>query len=78
MNPTSYLFGSLFACAQTVNLSVFFRYDTQINYTTNVNGYLQPLFPVESDGTYSAGGFGSDNAPSLALRVFDATSALTK
>ncbi len=63
------------ACAQTVNLSVFFRYDTQINYTTNVNGYLQPLFPVESDGTYSAGGFGSDNAPSLALRVFDATSA---
>ncbi|MEY4604230.1 MAG: hypothetical protein RIT43_1522 [Bacteroidota bacterium] len=63
------------ACAQTVNLNVFFRYDTQINYTTNVNGYLQPLFPVESDGTYSAGGFGSDNAPALAVRVFDAASA---
>jgi hypothetical protein len=25
------------ACAQTVNLDVFFRYDTEIDYTTNVN-----------------------------------------
>lgn len=63
------------ACVQTVNLNVFFRYDTQINYTTNVNNYLQPLYPVESDGTYSAGGFGSDNAPAIALRVFDATTS---
>jgi hypothetical protein len=61
------------ACAQTVNLNVFFRYDTRINYTMNVNDYLQPLYPVESDGTYSAGGFGSDNAPSMAVKVFNAS-----
>jgi hypothetical protein len=61
------------ACAQTVNLNVFFRYDTRINYTMNVNDYLQPLYPVESDGTYSAGGFGSDNAPAMAVKVFNAS-----
>ena len=60
------------ACAQTVNLSVYFRYDTDIDYTTNVNNYLQPLFPVDADGTYSAGGFGSDNAPAMAVKVFNA------
>ncbi|MFO0494175.1 MAG: PA domain-containing protein [Flavobacteriia bacterium] len=60
------------ACAQTVNLNVFFRYDTDIDYTTNVNNYLQPLFPVEADGAYSAGGFGSDNAPAMAVKVFNA------
>jgi hypothetical protein len=60
------------ACAQTVNLDVFFRYDTDIDYTTNVNNYLQPLFPVDADGTYSAGGFGSDNAPAMAIKVFNA------
>ena len=60
------------ACAQTVNLNVFFRYDTRINYTMNVNDYLQPLYPVESDGVYSAGGFGSDNAPAMAVKVFNA------
>ena len=60
------------ACAQTVNLDVFFRYDTDIDYTTNVNNYLQPLFPVDADGTYSAGGFGSDNAPAMAVKVFNA------
>ena len=60
------------ACAQTVNLDDFFRYDTEIDYTTNVNNYLQPLFPVDADGTYSAGGFGSDNAPAMAIKVFNA------
>jgi len=60
------------ACAQTVNLDVFFRYDTDIDYTRNVNNYLQPLFPVDADGTYSAGGFGSDNAPAMAIKVFNA------
>lgn len=60
------------ACAQTVNLNVYFRYDTDIDYTTNVNNYLQPLFPVDADGTYSAGGFGSDNAPAMAIKVFNA------
>jgi hypothetical protein len=60
-------------CAQTVNLQVYFAYDTQINYTTNVNDYLQPLYPVEADGVYSAGGFGSDNAPAMAVKVFNAS-----
>ncbi len=60
------------ACAQTVNTKVYFSYDTGIDYTMNVNNYLQPLFPVEVDGTYSAGGFGSDNAPAMAIKVCNA------
>lgn len=58
------------ACIQTVNLEVFLGHDTKMDYTWNENTYLQPLFPVESDGTYSAGGFGSDTPNSMALKIF--------
>jgi hypothetical protein len=59
-------------CAQTFNVTVFLGYDTESKYVLNEAEDLQPLYPVESDGTYSAGGFTGGDVPSLAVRVFDA------
>ncbi|MEY3236979.1 MAG: hypothetical protein RI883_1080 [Bacteroidota bacterium] len=61
------------ACVQTVNLEVFLGHDTKYNYTWNEAYYLQPLTPVESDGDYSASGFGMDTPSAMALRVFNAS-----
>lgn len=59
-------------CAQTFNTDVFLGYDTESKYTLNENNDLQPLYPVESDGTFSAGGFEGGDVPSIAVRIFDA------
>lgn len=59
-------------CAQTFNTNVFLGYDTESKYTLNESNDLQPLYPVESDGTFSAGGFEGGDVPSLAVRIFDA------
>jgi hypothetical protein len=59
-------------CAQTFNTAVFLGYDTESKYTLNEEYDLQPLYPVESDGTFSGGGFTGGDVPSLAVRVFDA------
>ncbi len=60
------------ACVTNYNTDVYLGYDTRTNYTRNVSHYLQPLFPVLTDGSYFVLGFGEDLAPSMSLRVFDA------
>lgn len=59
-------------CVQTFNTAVFFGYDTDSKYTLNEANDLQPLYPVESDGAYSAGGFTGGDVPSVAVHVIDA------
>lgn len=61
------------ACAQTINLELYLGYGDQ-NYTWNTDLYLQPMFPNESDGTYYAGGFGSDLPSALGVALVDANS----
>ena len=56
-------------CAQTVNLDIFLGFNDDIDYSWNVDHYLQPLGPVENDGTYSAGGFGADILSSVGARI---------
>jgi hypothetical protein len=65
-NNTRYL-----ACAQTTNLNVFLGHESRTDYTWNLDYYLQPLTPNESDGTYFAAGFGADVPNSLAIRLID-------
>lgn len=60
------------ACAQTVNLGVYLGHDTKTDYTWNVDTYLQPISPNESDGTYYAVGFGSDVPSAMGVRIFPA------
>lgn len=59
------------ACVQTVNTNIYFGHDIKSDYTWNINNYLQPLAPNESDGTYYAMGFGGDKMPAIAMSVCD-------
>tara|TARA_B100000508_G_scaffold48272_1_gene37464 strand:- start:3618 stop:5342 length:1725 start_codon:yes stop_codon:yes gene_type:complete len=59
-------------CVQTFNTEVFIGFDPTMDYTRNVNTYLQPVFPIESDGTYSALGFGEDAVPGVGVNFIDA------
>ena len=61
-------------CAQTVNLDVFLGFNDDIDYTWNVDNYLQPLGPIENDGAYFAVGFGSDIMSSVGAKMVDAAS----
>ncbi len=60
------------ACAQTVNLDVYLGFESERDHTWNYDYYLQPMSPIESDGTYYAAGFGTDVPNALVLRVIDA------
>jgi hypothetical protein len=59
-------------CVDVYNDNFWIGYSSRIDYTRNVDHYLQPLTPVSSSGAYYALGFGEDMVPSIALRVFDA------
>ncbi|MBM3418734.1 MAG: T9SS type A sorting domain-containing protein [Bacteroidetes bacterium] len=59
------------ACVQTVNLDLYLGFGSQ-NYTWNTDVYLQPAFPIESDGSYFAVGFGTDLPSALGVALTDA------
>jgi hypothetical protein len=59
-------------CVQTFNPDVFIGYDPVMDYTRNINTYLQPLYPIESDGNYFALGFGEESVPGVGVNFIDA------
>lgn len=59
------------ACAQTTNVDVYLGHEGSTNYTWNLDYYLQPTSPGESDGTRFATGFGADIPNSLAVKLID-------
>lgn len=59
-------------CVQTFNTGVFFGYDERSRYVLNMNEDLQPIYPIENDAQFLAGGFVSNAVPSLAVKMFDA------
>lgn len=59
-------------CVQTFTTTVFFGYDTESKYVLNEANDLQPLYPIESDGTYYASGFTGGDVPAIAVKVMDA------
>lgn len=56
-------------CVQTVNLDLYLGFDTYSNYLWNEAYYLQPLGPIESDGTYYASGFGMEYVPAIGAKM---------
>ncbi len=60
------------ACVKTFNTAIYIGHDSQTNYTWNLNGYLEPIAPIENDGTYNAFGFGADVHSAIAVKVFNA------
>lgn len=66
------------ACAQTVNLDLYLGFDNGTDYTLNTDYYLQPIAPIESDGTYYAVGFGSDLPTGLGVRMSAAAGGINE
>jgi hypothetical protein len=59
-------------CVTHYGENIFTGYDTDVDYNTNVNTYLQPQFPGESDGAWFLGGFGTDVVPAITANLFEA------
>jgi hypothetical protein len=59
------------ACAQTTNIEVYLGHEGSSNYTWNLEYYLQPMSPGESDGAYTLAGFGADIPNSLGVKMID-------
>ena len=66
------------ACAQTVNLDLYLGFDNGTDYTLNTDYYLQPIAPIESDGTYYAVGFGSDLPTALGVKLSAAAGGINE
>ncbi len=60
------------ACVQIWDPDLTIGYSTRVNYTRNLDYFLQPLVPSAANSTYFARGFGEDRIPAIALSVFDA------
>jgi hypothetical protein len=60
-------------CVQTFDTDVFFGYDERSRYVLNMDQYLQPIYPIENDAQFLAGGFVSNAVPALAVKMYDAS-----
>jgi len=60
------------ACVRTSNIGIYMGHHNTVDYTRNIDHYLQPLNPNYSGPNYYALGFGGDLTPAIALQVFDA------
>jgi hypothetical protein len=61
------------ACVDVWNDNFWIGFSNRVDYSRNIDHYLQPLAPVSSNSTYYTVGFGSNMVPSIALGVFDAS-----
>lgn len=62
-------------CVTTFNEEVYFGYDAERDYTTNMDTYLQPLFPIEAgSGSFNPNGFGPTTVPALSTTLVDPNS----
>ncbi|MFK8037149.1 MAG: PA domain-containing protein [Crocinitomicaceae bacterium] len=61
------------ACVQTWDSYVTIGYSTRIDYTRNVNQFLQPLVPTSANSIFFGRGFGEERVPAISLSVLDAT-----
>lgn len=68
VNNQRYLF-----CVHALDPQVFIGFGTGADYDENINTYLQPISPISDAGNWFWAGFGSDVVPSVAVKLFDAT-----
>lgn len=60
-------------CVTTFNEELFFGHDPDMDYSWNLQNYLQPMFPIQSDGAWNLNGFGAETVPGVTINVIDAT-----
>jgi len=59
-------------CVTTFNEELFFGHDPDMDYSWNLQNYLQPLFPIQADGTWNINGFGAETVPGVTINFVDA------
>ncbi len=57
--------------AFAANPNIFIGFGTAIDYDEHINTYLQPVSPINDNGTWYWKGFGTDVVPSLGVKMFD-------
>lgn len=60
-------------CVTTFNAELFFGHDPDMDYSWNLQNYLQPLFPIQADGTWNMNGFGAETVPGVTINFVDAS-----
>ena len=60
-------------CVTTFNEELFFGHDPDMDYSWNLQNYLQPLFPIQSDGAWNLNGFGAETVPGVTINFVDAS-----
>lgn len=66
------------ACVDVYNDNFWIGFSNRVDYSRNIDHYLQPIAPVASNSTYYTLGFGSYMVPAIALGVFDAQTISVK
>jgi hypothetical protein len=59
-------------CVTTFNEELFFGHDPDMDYSWNLQNYLQPLFPIQADGAWNLNGFGAETVPGVTINFVDA------
>jgi len=59
-------------CVTTFNEELFFGHDPDMDYSWNLQNYLQPLFPIQADGDWNLNGFGAETVPGVTINFIDA------
>ncbi len=54
-------------CVRILTDSVFFGFNSELDYNANLDKYLQPISPIKSGGTWFAGGFGSNTSSAIGV-----------
>ena len=60
-------------CVESLNSDLYFGHNTSYaDYNLNLNNYLQPLFPIQAEGSFNMNGFGPHPVPGVTLNLVDA------
>lgn len=60
-------------CVGSFNPEVYLGHDPSMDYSWNLQNYLQPLFPIQADGDWNLNGFGAGTVPGVTVNFIDAS-----
>jgi len=60
-------------CVSSLDPDIFIGYSSSADYDEHLNNYLQPVSPINNDGSWFALGFGTDLAPAIGVHMVEAS-----
>lgn len=73
INNKRYIF-----CVTSFNPIVYFGSDSKRNYVANEDFFLQPMFPIGTEGSFDPRGFRTPSVPSISVSFIDAAEVSLK